>query len=91
MYNNLHKANGYIVDEVIKFGAVEDGVVSKVMLEPASLSLACDNENSRYQPRQPVIAKVPQDPPAQNMEENNMSEEGYKEPWLHFEHPLYSR
>lgn len=78
------------MDKVVELGAIEDGVVSKVVLEPAGLSLAGDKQESRQQPRQPVVTKVPQHPPGQKVKDNDVGKEGHKEPCLHFEHPLHA-
>ena len=73
---------------MVELGAIEHGVVSEVVLEPASLGLTGDYQESGEQPSGPVVAKVPEDPPAEQVEEDDVSKQGNKEPRLHFEHSL---
>ena len=74
--------------DVIELGVIEDSMVSKVMLQPSCLSLAGHHQTRRHQPRQPVVAKVPQHPPSQKMDDEDVSKQGNKEPGFHFEHAL---
>lgn len=76
------------MEEVIEFGAVEDGVMSEVVLQPTSLCLAGDHKASWCKPGEPVVPKVPEDPPGQNVQGNDMSKQSNKEPHLNFEHAL---
>ena len=83
--HNLHQSNGNIVKDVIQPGAVEHSVVSKIMLQPASLSLCSAHAHGRDDPSGPRVAKVPEHPPGSHLEEDNVSKKGHKEPRIDFE------
>lgn len=76
------------MEYVVELGAVEDSMMPKVMLKPTCLCLARDNQTGRYRPGQPVVPKVPEDPPAQEVDDNDVRKQGHKEPRTDFEHPL---
>lgn len=57
---HLHQPNSDVVEDVVEFGAVENGVVSKVVLKPPSLGLGCDDTRSRDEPGDPCVAEVPE-------------------------------
>ena len=73
---------------MVILGGVEDSVVAKVVLQPARLSLTGHHQASRHHPRQPVVAKVPEHPPGQEVDGKDVSKQSRKEPTLHFEHTL---
>ncbi len=50
---NLHQSNGNVMKEVIEPGAVEHGVVPKVVLQPARLSLCGAHTHGRDDPSGP--------------------------------------
>lgn len=81
----LHQSNGNVVEEVVDSCAVEDSVVSEIMLEPARLSLGSDNTGSSDEPRSPGVAKVPENPPAGHLEEDDVSKQGHEKPRIDFE------
>ncbi len=73
---------------MIEFGTVEDGMVSKVVLEPSCLSLSNHHQQGRCHPCKPVVAKIPENPDSKNVGSNDMSKMSHKEPGIDFEHPL---
>jgi hypothetical protein len=73
------------MEEVIEPGAVEHGVVSKVVLQPARLSLRGAHTHGSYDPSGPCVAKVPEHPPTGHLKEDNVSKKGHKEPRVDFE------
>lgn len=75
--------------EVVESDAVEDGVMSKVVLQPSSLSLRDSHENCSYEPCCPRIAKVPEDPPCSDIKEEDVCEQSNEEPHIHLEVTLH--
>ena len=73
------------MEEMVEPGAVEHGVVSKVVLQPSSLSLCSAHAHGRDEPRGPRVAKVPEHPPPSHLKEDNVSKKGRKEPRVDFE------
>ena len=71
--------------DVIEPGTIEDSVVAKVVLQPASLSLGSAHTHSRDDPSGPRVAKAPEHPPGSHLEEDNVSKKGWKEPRVDFE------
>ncbi len=61
------------MEDVVKFCAVEDSVMAKVMLQPPCLGLTGHHQARRHHPRQPVVAKVPEHTPGQNVDDDNVS------------------
>lgn len=88
---NLHQADGYVMEEMIEFGVIEDCVMAKVVLQPTSLCLTGGHQDGRHQPGDPVVAKVPENPPSKNVEGNDVSKQSHKEPHLDLEHALCDR
>ena len=90
-HTHLHQADGYVVEDVIESCAIEDSVVAKVVLEPAGLSLTGGHQASRHQPCPPAVAIVPQQPPSQKVDQEDVSKQSHKEPRVHFEHALWKK
>lgn len=85
---HLHQTNCDLVHKVVEFGTVEDSVMAEVMLEPACLRLTGCNKNSREKPGQPIVAEVPEDPPAKYVHDNNVGKLADEEQRARSKHPL---
>ena len=76
--------------DVVEPGAVEDGVVAKVVLQPAGLCLRSAHTNGRDDPSGPRVSKVPENPPGSHLKEDDVSKQGNEEPRMDFEISLYN-